>query len=86
VFYPSLALLSEGFLVIRSSQGPSWRFDIPEYAQTVAPGYRVTVEVDQGGPERYLVVYTQNADAAGEWPGAADQGRLLIKVTPRADD
>jgi hypothetical protein len=82
VFYPSLALLSDSFYVVRASEGASWRFDLPEYGLTVTPGYRLTVDIDPAGPEKYLIVFTRPADLEGGLTGAADHGRLLIRVTP----
>lgn len=86
VFYPALALLSEHFLVVRASEGSSWRFDLPEYAQTMAPGYRLTVEVDRSGPERFMVVYTAHDADSTALTGASDTGKLLIKVTRQPDE
>ena len=86
VFYPALALLSEHYLVVRASEGASWRFDLPEYAQTIAPGYRLTVEVDRSGPERFMVVYTAHDADSPPRAGAADTGKLLIKVTRQAEE
>ena len=86
VFYPSLALSSDAFYVVRASEGPSWRFDLPEYAQTVAPGYRLTVDIDPTGPERYLVIFTRLADLQAGLAGAADHGRLLVRVTPSGEN
>ena len=71
VFYPSLALLSDSFYVVRASEGASWRFDLPEYALTVVPGYRLTVDIDPTGPERYLVIFTRPADLQAGLAGAA---------------
>jgi hypothetical protein len=86
VFYPALALLSEHYLVVRASEGSSWRFDLPEYAQTIAPGYRLTVEVDRSGPERFMVVYTAHDADSTHLTGAADTGKFLIKVTRQAEE
>jgi hypothetical protein len=86
VFYPSLALLSANYLVVRASEGSSWRFDLPEYAQTISPGYRLTVEVDRSGPERFMVVYTAHDADSSTLMGAADAGQLLIKVTRQAEE
>jgi hypothetical protein len=86
VFYPSVALLSESFLLVRASDGVAWRFDLPELGQTTAPAYRVTVAVEKGGPERYLIVYTQHDEATRRLPGAAETGNLMLKVTRQPDE
>jgi len=80
VFYPALAMLSEHFLLVRASEGAAWRFDLPEYAQTVAPAYRLTVEVERSGPERWMVVYTPKDAITADLAGAAENGTLLIHV------
>ena len=84
VFYPSVALLSEAFLVMRTTEGAAWRFDLPEFGQTTVAAYRSLVEFDTNGAERYLIVYTQRDAATRALAGAADSGRLTLKITRQA--
>jgi hypothetical protein len=82
VFYPALAMLSAGFTVLRVSDGTAWHADLPEFGLTQEPGYRVTVDIDGSGPERYLIVFTPRDDATRSLPGAADHGRLQLRLSP----
>lgn len=82
VFYPALALLSDHYTVLRTSEPGSWYFSLPEMGLTSEPAYRVTVEIDGQGPERYLVVYTPRDAATTALPGASDRGRLRLRLYP----
>jgi hypothetical protein len=66
VFYPVIAVLTDDFLVSRSTELEQLRFDLPTLEQTVAPAYRITLGVDpEHTRERYLVVFTPAQLAAG---------------------
>jgi hypothetical protein len=59
VFYPVVALLTDDFLVSRTTELEMLRFDVPVLEQTTAPAYHVTIGIDQArARERYLVVFT----------------------------
>jgi hypothetical protein len=59
VFYPVIAVLTDDFLVSRSTELELLRFDLPTQEGTVAPAYRVSLGVDPAHTrERYLVVFT----------------------------
>jgi hypothetical protein len=59
VFYPVVAVLTDDFLVSRSTDLDALRFDLPVLEQTVAPAYRLVVPVDPSNRrERFLVVFT----------------------------
>ena len=59
VFYPVIAVLTDDFLVSRSTELERLRFDLPVLEGTTAPAYRITLGVDPAHTrERYLVVFT----------------------------
>ncbi len=59
VFYPVVAVLTDDFLVSRSTELELLRFDLPTQEATAAPAYRVSLGVDPSHTrERYLVVFT----------------------------
>jgi len=59
VFYPVVAVLTDDFLVSRSTDLEALRFDLPLLERTTAPAYRVVLAIDPSNAhERYLVVYT----------------------------
>jgi hypothetical protein len=59
VFYPVVALLSDDFLVSRTSELELLRFDLPVLEAATRPAYRLTLGIDPAhGHERYLVVFT----------------------------
>jgi hypothetical protein len=82
VFYPALAMLSAGFTVLRVSDSSAWHAELPEFGLTDEPGYRVTVDIDGNGPERYLIVFTPRDEDTRSLPGAADHGRLQLRLSP----
>jgi Maltose operon periplasmic protein precursor (MalM) len=82
VFYPAMALLSDNFIVTRASDGAAWHFDLPELGLTTVPAYRLTVEIPDGGPERYLVVYTPRDPTTSALPGASASGSIIVNVSP----
>jgi Maltose operon periplasmic protein precursor (MalM) len=82
VFYPAVALLSEQFILVRASEGAPWHFDRPEFGLTTVPAYRLTIDIQAGGPERYLIVYTPRDATTRALPGAASVGPLRITVSP----
>ena len=66
VFYPVVALLTDDFLVSRSTELELLRFDLPVLEGTTAPAYRLTIGMDpEHTRERYLVVYTPTHLMAG---------------------
>jgi len=66
VFYPVVAVLTEDFLVSRSTELDLLRFDLPMQEGTIAPAYRVSLGVDpEHTRERYLVVFTPAQLLAG---------------------
>jgi hypothetical protein len=66
VFYPVVAVLTDDFLVSRTSELELLRFDLPVLEATTAPAYRLTIGVDpEHTRERYLVVYTPARLASG---------------------
>jgi hypothetical protein len=66
VFYPVIAVLTDDFLVSRTTELELLHFDLPMLEATIAPAYRVTLGVDpQHTHERYLVVFTPAQLAAG---------------------
>jgi hypothetical protein len=73
VFYPLVALLTDDFLVSRSTELEHARFDLPVLEGTTAPAYRVTIGIDpQRARERYLVVFT---------PARLAEGRQLPPIS-----
>lgn len=59
VFYPVVAVLTDDFLVSRSSDLEALRFDLPVLERTTAPAYRLQLPFDPTKTrERYLVVFT----------------------------
>ena len=59
VFYPVLAVLTDDFLVSRTTDLDGLAFDLPVLEATAAPAYRVTLALGLGnGRERYVVVFT----------------------------
>jgi len=72
VFYPVVAVLTDDFLVSRSTDLEALRFDLPLFEQATAPAYRVVIAIDPANVhERYLVVYT---------PSQLHEGRALPPV------
>ncbi|HXQ30641.1 MAG TPA: hypothetical protein VN790_01575 [Steroidobacteraceae bacterium] len=66
VLYPVVAVLTDDFLVSRSTDLEFLRFDLPLFEHTTAPAYRVTLPIDPSATrERYLVVFTPARLAAG---------------------
>ena len=66
VFYPVVAVLTDDFLVSRSTEPELLRFDLPVLEGTSAPAYRVTLGMDPAHThERYLVVFTPARFAGG---------------------
>ncbi len=66
VFYPVVAVLTDDFLVSRSTEAELLRFDLPVLEGTSAPAYRVTLGMDPAHTrERYLVVFTPARLGAG---------------------
>ncbi len=62
VFYPIVALLTDDFLVSRTTDFSALRFDLPVFEHTTQPAYRLTVGIDPIAlHERYLVVFTARA-------------------------
>lgn len=73
VFYPVVAVLTEDFLVSRSTDLESLRFDLPLFEATTDPAYRVVVPIDPSNlHERYIVVFT---------PAHLSDGRTLPLIT-----
>lgn len=73
VFYPVVAVLTEDFLVSRSTDLESLRFDLPLLEETTDPAYRLVLPIDPSNPhERYIVVFT---------PAHLSEGRTLPLVT-----
>jgi hypothetical protein len=73
VFYPVVAVLTEDFLVSRSTDLEALRFDLPLLEGTSAPAYRVVLPIDPANAhERYIVVFT---------PAHLGEGRTLPPVT-----
>jgi hypothetical protein len=61
VFYPIVALLTEDFLVSRTTDFSALRVDLPVFEYTTQPAYRLTVGIDPiVSHEGYLVVFTAN--------------------------
>lgn len=59
VFYPVIAVLTDDFLVSRSTELEQLHFDLPVLEGTIAPAYRLTLGLDPAhSRERYLVVFT----------------------------
>ena len=59
VFYPVVAVLTDDFLVSRTTELELLRFDLPVLEGSSAPAYRVMVAIDpQRTREQYLVVFT----------------------------
>jgi hypothetical protein len=66
VFYPVVAVLTDDFLVSRSTELELLHFDLPTLEGTVAPAYRISLGVDPGhSRERFLVVFTPAQLLAG---------------------
>jgi hypothetical protein len=66
VFYPVVAVLTDDYLVSRSTELELLRFDLPVLEGTTRPAYRVTIGVDPlRTHERYLVVFTPARLMAG---------------------
>ena len=66
VFYPVIAVLTDDFLVSRSTELELLRFDLPTQERTIAPAYRMSLGVDpEHSRERYLVVFTPAQLVAG---------------------
>jgi hypothetical protein len=73
VFYPVVAVLTDDFLVSRSTDLEALRFDLPLFEQTSAPAYRLVLGIDPSNPhERYLVVFT---------PAHLGEGRTLPPIS-----
>ena len=73
VFYPVVAVLTDDFLVSRSTDLESLRFDLPLLEQTTDPAYRLMLPIDPSNPhERYIVVFT---------PAHLNEGRTLPLIT-----
>jgi hypothetical protein len=73
LFYPIVAVLSDDFLVSRSTDLEALHFDLPLFESTTEPAYRVVLPIDPSNlHERYLVVYT---------PAPLSEGRTLPPVT-----
>ena len=59
VFYPVVALLTDDFLVSRTTDLDALRVDLPMLERSSSPAYRLTLGVDPlHNRERYLVVFT----------------------------
>jgi Maltose operon periplasmic protein precursor (MalM) len=66
VFYPVIAVLTDDFLVSRSTELELLRFDLPMQEGTLAPAYHVSLGIDpEHTRERYLVVFTPAQLVAG---------------------
>jgi hypothetical protein len=66
VFYPVIAVLTDDFLVSRSTELELLRFDLPMQEGTTAPAYRLSLGIDpEHTRERYLVVFTPAQLLAG---------------------
>lgn len=66
VFYPVIAVLTDDFLVSRSTELELLRFDLPTQEGTIAPAYRISLGVDpEHSRERFLVVFTPAQLVAG---------------------
>jgi len=62
VFYPIVALLTDDFLVSRTTDFSALRMDLPVFEYTTQPAYRLTVGIDPAGAhEQYLIVFTASA-------------------------
>ena len=73
VFYPVVAVLTDDFLVSRSTDLESLRFDLPLFEETTDPAYRLVLPIDPSNPhERYIVVFT---------PAHLNEGRTLPLIT-----
>ena len=73
VFYPVVAVLTDDFLVSRSTDLEALRFDLPLFEQTSTPAYRLVLAIDPGNArERYLVVFT---------PAHLNNGRTLPPIS-----
>jgi maltose operon protein len=71
VLYPVVTLMLEDYLVSRTTDIDSLRFELPILEQARAPAYRLTVLVDPShSKERYLVIYTPEASKVGREPEA----------------
>jgi len=76
VFYPVIAVLTDDFIVSRSTDLDHLRFELPVFERAAAPAYRLVVPLDAANPrERYLVVYT---------PAALLAPRPLAVTTPES--
>ena len=66
VFYPVVAVLTDDFLVSRSTELDLLRFDLPTQEGTRAPAYRLSLGLDpEHTRERFLVVFTPAQLVAG---------------------
>ena len=73
VFYPVVAVLTDDFLVSRSTDLESLHFDLPLFEKTTDPAYRLVLPIDPSNPhERYIVVFT---------PAHLNEGRTLPLIT-----
>ena len=73
VFYPVVAVLTDDFLVSRSTDLEALRFDLPLFEQTSTPAYRLVLAIDPGNArERYIVVFT---------PAHLGDGRALPPIS-----
>ncbi len=73
VFYPVIAVLTDDFLVSRSTDLEALRFDLPLFEETSLPAYRLVLAVDPGNArERYIVLFT---------PARLSEGRLLPPIS-----
>jgi len=73
VFYPIIAVLTDDFLVSRSTDLEALRFELPLFEAASSPAYRLMLAIDPSNPhERYLVVYT---------PASLGEGRTLPPIS-----
>ena len=73
VFYPVVAVLTDDFLVSRSTDLEALRFDLPLFEETTDPAYRLVLPIDPSNlHERYIVVFT---------PSHLNEGRTLPLIT-----
>ncbi len=73
VFYPVVAVLTDDFLVSRSTDLESLHFDLPLFEATTDPAYRLVLPIDPSNPhERYIVVFT---------PSNLNEGRTLPPIS-----
>ena len=73
VFYPVVAVLTDDFLVSRSTDLEALRFELPFFESTSTPAYRLVLAIDPSNThERYLVVFT---------PASLGEGRTLPPIS-----